>query len=188
MTVKHSLLAILSLGDAYGLQLRDELVERAPHRASINVGQVYGTLDRLQRAALITSSHTTSDGLQLYTLTELGRSAASEWMRIPAVRTPFDWLELLDQILVTASIPGGTLVELLSGYRTALKPDLLEDAATAQTRPQKRAATAAAHVQLRAALGWLDQVEDSLSDSDAAFELSQLRPRRGRRALATYGA
>ncbi|MET0888338.1 MAG: PadR family transcriptional regulator, partial [Mycetocola sp.] len=65
MAVKDGILAILSLGPGYGLALRDELVLRAPHRAELNVGQVYSTLDRLGRAGLIATGTTTEDNLPL---------------------------------------------------------------------------------------------------------------------------
>lgn len=53
MSVRDALLGILTLGPAYGLQLHAELGARAPHRAKTNVGQVYGTLDRLVTAGLV---------------------------------------------------------------------------------------------------------------------------------------
>jgi hypothetical protein len=53
VSVRDGILAILSMGPAYGLQLHSELTSRAPHRKPVNVGQIYGTLDRLAKQGLI---------------------------------------------------------------------------------------------------------------------------------------
>ena len=71
VSVRDCLLAIMSLGPQYGLQLHAELTTRAPHRAATNVGQIYSTLDRLVRDAKVETGGQTADGLPLYQLTEL---------------------------------------------------------------------------------------------------------------------
>lgn len=48
MSVRDGLLALLTLGPAYGLQLHAELLDRAAHRRRVNVGQIYSTLERLR--------------------------------------------------------------------------------------------------------------------------------------------
>ena len=47
MSVRSSLLAILTMGPAYGFQLHGELAVRTAGRRSVNVGQIYATLERL---------------------------------------------------------------------------------------------------------------------------------------------
>jgi len=54
MSVRHALLAFLSEGPNYGLQLRQEF-EEARRGVPLNVGQVYTTLQRLERDELIES-------------------------------------------------------------------------------------------------------------------------------------
>ncbi|GAB2515759.1 PadR family transcriptional regulator [Paramicrobacterium agarici] len=179
MAVKHGLLAILTLGPAYGLQLRDELVARAPHRNGINVGQVYGTLERLRKAGLVVEAGTTLDGLQRYGLTSSGRTAAAEWMRASAQGASLDWSEMLDQVLVVSSIPDAPIDQLIRSYRDALAPASPE---RAESQPrQRQVADSATLLLLDAARQWIDEAARSLSTS-AAFELSNERPRRGRRA------
>ena len=55
MSVRHALLALLSEGPKYGLQLRQEFEERTGEVWPLNVGQVYTTLQRLERDGLIES-------------------------------------------------------------------------------------------------------------------------------------
>ena len=55
MSVRHALLALLSEGPKYGLQLRQEFEERTGEVWPLNVGQVYTTLQRLERDGLVES-------------------------------------------------------------------------------------------------------------------------------------
>ena len=55
MSVRHALLAFLSEGPKYGLQLRQEFEESTGQVWPLNVGQVYTTLQRLERDELIES-------------------------------------------------------------------------------------------------------------------------------------
>ena len=55
MSVRHALLALLSEGPKYGLQLRQEFEARTGEVWPLNVGQVYTTLQRLERDGLIES-------------------------------------------------------------------------------------------------------------------------------------
>ena len=50
MSVRQSLLAILDQGSCYGYQLRTEY-ERRTGAPTLNVGQIYTTLERLERDA-----------------------------------------------------------------------------------------------------------------------------------------
>ena len=55
MSVRHALLALLSEGPKYGLQLRQEFEARTGEVWPLNVGQVYTTLQRLERDGLVVS-------------------------------------------------------------------------------------------------------------------------------------
>ena len=49
MSIRHALLALLSEGPKYGLQLRQEFEAGTGEVWPLNVGQVYTTLQRLER-------------------------------------------------------------------------------------------------------------------------------------------
>src|SRR5579862_6222018 len=53
MSVRHALLALLSEGPKYGLQLREEFEANTGQVWPLNVGQVYTTLQRLERDGLV---------------------------------------------------------------------------------------------------------------------------------------
>ena len=62
MSVRHALLALLSEGPKYGLQLRQEFEARTGEVWPLNVGQVYTTLQRLERDGLVESDDTGRGG------------------------------------------------------------------------------------------------------------------------------
>ena len=53
MSVPHALLALLSEGPKYGLRLQKEFEARTGEVWPLNVGQVYTTLQRLERDGLV---------------------------------------------------------------------------------------------------------------------------------------
>ena len=64
MSIKHALLALLSEGPKYGLQLRQEFEAGTGEVWPLNVGQVYTTLQRLERDGLVESDDDVADGPQ----------------------------------------------------------------------------------------------------------------------------
>ena len=64
MSVRHALLALLSEGPKYGLQLRQEFEARTGEVWPLNVGQVYTTLQRLERDGLVEAEDSDEEGPQ----------------------------------------------------------------------------------------------------------------------------
>ena len=64
MSVRHAVLALLTEGPKYGLKLRQEFEERTGEVWPLNVGQVYTTLQRLERDGLVESDDVGADGPQ----------------------------------------------------------------------------------------------------------------------------
>lgn len=138
MSVRHALLALLSGGSKYGLQLRQEFEAGTGEVWPLNVGQVYTTLQRLERDELVEPSGADGDGSQqLYGITDSGRAELDGWLRSPpdASAPPRD--ELVMKVLVAMRVPGADvdevvqvhrrhLVELMQEY-TRLKQDLADE-------------------------------------------------------------
>jgi len=53
VSVRHALLALLDDGPKYGMQLRDEYEGATGDVWPLNIGQVYTTLQRLERDGLV---------------------------------------------------------------------------------------------------------------------------------------
>src|ERR1700750_365931 len=101
MSVRHALLALLSEGPKYGLQLRDEFEERTGEVWPLNVGQVYSTLQRLERDGLIESDGEEEAGPQKSShLTSDGGVELDAWLRTPPDLSSPPRDELVIKVLV----------------------------------------------------------------------------------------
>lgn len=173
MTVRESLLGILTLGPAYGLQLHFELGSRAPHRRKTNVGQIYGTLERLTQAGLVQHDGVTSDGLPLYCLTTAGFSQAEAWLAgddVPVMNSAPDWSDFLDHVLISRSIDADIASQLIARYR-----DLF--AGLISATEMDLSGKAEQHYLL-AAQSWLDDAEQDIEAAEVPYQDN--RPKRGR--------
>src|SRR5260370_8121332 len=84
MSVGHALLGLLSEGPKYGLQLREEFEARTGEVWPLNVGQVYTTLQRLERDGLVESDGTGDDGPQKgFRITPPGEEELPGWPPTP---------------------------------------------------------------------------------------------------------
>jgi DNA-binding PadR family transcriptional regulator len=185
MSVRDGLLAVLSLGEGYGLQLHSELAARTPHRRPVNVGQIYSTLERLARTGLVEPAGTTADALPLYRLTAAGTAAAVSWMTEPVLEGLPEWTEMLDQVLVTTSIDPVAAKIVAERYRRWWEGDLaITRSASEPTPTDARLALVAREAQAVAAIAWLGSAIAALVDFDSFRPLSDSRPKRGRRAAA----
>lgn len=104
MSVGMSLLAILDEGPTYGLQLKNHFEHRTGGVWPLNVGQVYTTLQRLQRDGLV-EAESPSDGPEsqkIYGLTPEGRERLEAWFREPAAEGPPAREELVLKLVMAA--------------------------------------------------------------------------------------
>ena len=121
MSVRHALLALLSEGPKYGLQLREEFEERTGEVWPLNVGQVYTTLQRLERDGLIESDDSDVEGPQKgFQITEAGEQELAGWLRTPPdlASPPRD--ELVMKVLVAVRLPGTDVHEVIQVHRRYL--------------------------------------------------------------------
>jgi DNA-binding PadR family transcriptional regulator len=186
VSVRSSLLAILTMGPAYGFQLHGELAARTNGRRTVNVGQIYGTLERLVAQGAVESAGHTADGLPLYTLTTQGDAEAFDWLHATTSTTGNEWNEMLERILIASSLPHVDVAAVVSRYRTSWASRPTGDAHET-AGGQATLSAAADDAQARAALEWLDAVAAVLEQPAGADglhrELSLDRPRRGRRPV-----
>ncbi len=121
MSVRHALLALLSEGPKYGLQLREEFEARTGEVWPLNVGQVYTTLQRLERDGLVESDGAADDGPQKgFKITAAGEAELAGWLRTPPdlASPPRD--ELVMKVLVAVRVPGIDVHEVIQSHRRYL--------------------------------------------------------------------
>lgn len=82
MPLKEGLLCLLAANDSHGYELKSQLEATTGDTWQINIGQIYSTLQRLERDGLVVHANT-DESRVVYSLTEAGHHAASEWMATP---------------------------------------------------------------------------------------------------------
>jgi DNA-binding PadR family transcriptional regulator len=118
VSVTHALLALLSEGPKYGLQLREEFEAGTGEVWPLNVGQVYKTLGRLERDGLAESDGSGHDGPQKrFRITARGAEVLAAWLRTPPDLTSPPRDELLMKVLVAARVPGTDAREVIQAHR-----------------------------------------------------------------------
>jgi DNA-binding PadR family transcriptional regulator len=118
MSVPHAILALLSDGPQYGLRLHSEFVSRTGEVWPLNVGQVYTTLQRLERDGLVESDDGESEGSRKrYRITATGEGELADWLRTPNDLVPPPRDELVIKVLVALQIPGIDIHEIMQVHR-----------------------------------------------------------------------
>ena len=118
MSVRHSLLALLSEGPKYGFQLRQEFEASTGDVWPLNVGQVYTTLDRLERDGLAESDDLDTDERQKnYHITGEGEEELSRWLRTPPDLTQPPRDELVIKVLVASRLPEVNVYDVIQIHR-----------------------------------------------------------------------
>jgi DNA-binding PadR family transcriptional regulator len=121
MSVRHALLGLLSEGPKYGLQLREEFEARTGEVWPLNVGQVYTTLQRLERDGLVESDGTGDDGPQKgFRITAAGEEELAGWLRTPPDLSSPPRDELVIKVLVAARLPGVDVHDVIQAHRRYL--------------------------------------------------------------------
>jgi DNA-binding PadR family transcriptional regulator len=117
MSVPHALLALLSEGPKYGLRLQNEFEARTGNVWPLNVGQVYTTLQRLERDGLVQTDGEVERSRKRYRITPTGDRELVEWLRTPPELVPPPRDELVIKVLVALQVPGIDIHELLQVHR-----------------------------------------------------------------------
>ena len=121
MSVRYALLALLSEGPKYGLRLREEFEARTGEVWPLNVGQVYTTLQRLERDGLVESDDPEGDGPQKgFRITADGERELAGWLRTPPDLTSPPRDELVIKVLVALRVPGVDVHEVIQVHRRYL--------------------------------------------------------------------
>ncbi|MDR2987378.1 MAG: PadR family transcriptional regulator [Nocardiopsaceae bacterium] len=120
MSVRHALLALLSEGPKYGLQLREEFEARTGEIWPLNVGQVYTTLQRLERDGLVESEGGDEGPQKAFQITSTGSAELADWLRTPPDLSSPPRDELVMKVLVAIRLPGTDVHEVIQAHRRYL--------------------------------------------------------------------
>lgn len=173
MSIRHALLALLSEGPKYGLRLREEFEERTGEVWPLNVGQVYTTLQRLERDGLVESDETGPDSPQKgFRITAAGQEELAAWLRTPPDLSSPPRDELVMKVLVAVRLPGTDVREVIQTHRRYLIQLMQE-----WTRIKEEAAESdlglslvvdAELMRLDSVIRWLDTAESHIRRAGTA--------------------
>lgn len=170
MSIRHSLLALLQERPRYGYQLRAEFEGRTGSAWPLNIGQVYTTLDRLERDGLVQNDGPDDDGHVMYRATAAGAEQVREWFRTPVGRAQPPRNELAIKLALALTLPGADVGGLIQAQRAVSIRALQEyTKARRDTAAQQRPADTARLLvldslifQTEAEVRWLDLCEARL--------------------------
>jgi DNA-binding PadR family transcriptional regulator len=118
MSVRHAVLALLTEGPKYGLQLRQEFEARTGEVWPLNVGQIYTTLQRLERDGFVESDDADDIGPQKgFRITADGSAELARWLRTPPDLDLPPRDELVIKVLMAVRIPGIDVHEVIQVHR-----------------------------------------------------------------------
>lgn len=194
MSVKNGLLAILCMGDCHGYQLKYELTTRTGSVLDVNIGQVYSTLERLQRDGLVKQKAAKSQDAvqQLFSITSAGRREANHWLDTPVLDVSDMRHDLATKLALAVTLPGVDVAAIVNSQRAAdiqllqsltLRKRSVEPANT--TEIAETLITDRQIFSVEAELRWLDHIELVLKDSKTRglatdVDLSTYEAKRGR--------
>lgn len=166
MGLKEGLLSLLSREDAHGYHLKSQLEAATGDTWQVNIGQVYTTLQRLERDGLAATTESNGDGRVVYTITDQGREELRSWMHTPVDLAAAGRDEISLKVLM-AMVSGvedprrvverqrGSTMTLLQDY-TSLKGDDSADDLAWQLHLDRLILSAEAELR------WLERVEARL--------------------------
>ena len=164
--MRHAFLALLAQAPAHGYELKQLLDERFGATLALNAGQVYTTLQRLERDGLVVGTEVPDDtrNKRIYAITEAGRDVLTAWLETPSPPTRLrDELYLKLTLADTTGIAATTT--LIDRQRRAALQALraLDERSSADSTISSLLAEGAA-LHLEADLRWLDLYERRLRE------------------------
>jgi DNA-binding PadR family transcriptional regulator len=176
VSVRHSLLALLSAGPMHGYGLKTEFEAATGDVWPLNVGQVYTTLGRLERDGLVTAE-ADDEGQKVYGITAAGRDELSRWFDTPVPREVIPRQELAIKLVFAVRSGMADVAEVVPRQRVATVRALQD-----VTR-LKAAAEAAGDLawllmldalvfQAEAEARWLDMCQARLARADTAADMA----------------
>lgn len=122
MSFKHAILGLLADGPLHGYELKAHYQERLVPSTDLNFGQVYTTLDRLERDGWVEHdvvSQQERPDKKVYALTAEGRRQLASWMETPTVVNLDMRNETCLKLMLARRLKGVDVLEVLKAERRA---------------------------------------------------------------------
>lgn len=180
MGIREGILVLLGQGTKHGYQLKRDFEQATGEAWPLNVGQVYTTLQRLERDGLVREGSADADGRVDYSLTDEGRAEYHDWMQTPEQRSVPSRDEVAMKVLLATVSTDVDALAVIDEQRRATMQNLQEYSRLRQRSDHD--VDLAWLLQLdrlilmrQAELRWLDDVEERLSTVDLTARNKALR-------------
>jgi DNA-binding PadR family transcriptional regulator len=162
MSLRFAVLGLLAEQPLHGYQVKQSFEDLLGGTWEVNIGQVYQTIQRLERDGLVRAAGDRGDrGRQAYDVTDAGRDALAEWLGDPEQQPQVLREEIYIKLALLGRHADGRLGQVLDSQRRVYLQRLRDLA------DQVRAAQAAGRTELallvrgallhtEADLKWLD--------------------------------
>ena len=165
MSIRQSVLALLSRGPRYGALLKAEFEAHTGGAWPLNVGQVYTTLARLERDGLVLGDARADDeGRIAYRITDAGRGEVQRWWQTPVDRDEPPRDELAIKLALAIADPELARIVLQAQRSSTMR--LLQSLTRAKIHASQsvteRLLLEHRLFAVEAELRWLDHVEATL--------------------------
>ena len=173
MSIKHGLLALLAPGPKYGYQLKAEFDAATGSTWPLNIGQVYSTLKRWEKAGQIEADGVPDmDGRVVYAITPQGRVELACWFESPIAQESRPRDELAIKLAVAVSTPGVDVRGVVQSQRRQAMSSLQSVTRLKATVPDEDLARAMVVDSMifaaEAEVSWLDRCEARLLKTNAS--------------------
>lgn len=118
MSVRYGLLALLAEAPTHGYQLKTQFESRTGGSWAINIGQVYTTLQRLERDGLVEEAGADGDHRD-WRITAHGRAELTRWFETPVVPEAPARDEMTIKVLLAVAAEDVDVTDLLQRQRRA---------------------------------------------------------------------
>ena len=167
MSLKYGLLGLLVEEPLHGYEVKNRFEAMLGGTWEVNIGQVYTTLQRLERDGLVRPAGERGDrGKLLYEISNTGRKALNEWLVQPESGPQELREDIYVKLLLAARLANGDLGPLLSRQKRAYLQRLrdlnqLEARAKKDGRTDLARLVRGALLHTEADIKWIDELSET---------------------------
>src|SRR5207237_3940269 len=167
MSLRFGILGLLAEEPLHGYEVKTRFEAMLGGTWEVNIGQVYTTLQRLERDGLVRPVGPRGDrGKLLYEVSEEGRRVLAEWMDQPDSGPQELREDIYVKLLLAARLANGDLAPLLSRQKRAYLQRLrdlnrLEERARRDGRSDLARLVRGALLHTEADIKWIDELSET---------------------------
>lgn len=195
MSVRNAMLALVAQQSAGVYRLKQMFEEQTCGAWPLNIGQVYQTMQRLERDGFVTSHAQKNAGrdAEIFELTSEGRAVLDQWWSTPVRRERPDRDELVMKLAVAAADPTVDVSAMIQTQRRAsiqTLRDFTRLKAGADDSELAWKLILERHVfELEAELNWLDHMESgAVAEAARRAAFARAKGRQATKVLQGVGA